>query len=40
MLRLVLVVHSVKDGAFVPELVLLEALSEEQELLKVGGMVW
>lgn len=39
MLVLVLVVHSIEDSDFIPELALAEAFSEEEELLEVGGVV-
>lgn len=38
-LVLVFVVHSVEDSDFVPELALVEAFSEEEELLEVSVVV-
>lgn len=38
-LVLVLVVHSVEDSDFVPEFALVEAFSEEEELLEVSAVV-
>jgi hypothetical protein len=39
MLVLVLIVHSIENSDFVPELALVEAFSEEEELLEVCGVI-